>query len=305
MSSTSTTTISTIISTMLLISSDAVIMSSASTTTISTTMLPTSSDPVIMSSASTTTISTTMLPISSDAVIMSSASTTTISTISTVLPTSSDADERGTDTVIRIVIPIIVVVIAFVIAFVTLSFVISMCIKTRKKYKQKGVDNPIYNAHSKYGTKGNAYCPPSIVLSNNPAYNMELSSTISFPHLNGRIVSEHMYETCYDPYDYLEPISTVAKSNIISNFDTRERVSAIYEVPSHVINSGSTDHLSQEQEYLTPCNISQSIPISPGYEVPIMNLPFNALGDEESRYHQPGWIYRSGSNHMHTIVKHL
>ena len=294
----SSTTVSTVISTMLPISSDAVIMSSASTTTISTTMLPISSDAVIMSSASTTTIST-----SSDAVIMSYSSTTTIST--TVSPTSSDPDERGTDTVITIVIPVIAVVIAFVIAFVTLSFVISMCIKTRMKYKQKGVDNPIYNVYSKYGTKGNAYCPPSIVLSNNPAYNMELSSTVSFPHLNGRIVSEHMYETCYDPYDYLEPISTVAKSKIISNFDTRERVSAIYEVPSHVINSGSPDHLSQEQEYLTPCNISQSIPISPGYEVPNMNLPFNALGDEESRYHQPGWIYRSESNHMHTVVKHL
>ena len=289
MSSTSATTVSTIISTMLYISSDAVIMSTASTTTISTTMLPTSSDAVIMSSASTTTIST---------------------IISTVLPTSSDVDENtnssdGVNTVIRIVIPVIAVVIAFVIAFVTLSFVISVCIKTRKKYKQKGVDNPIYNVYSKYGTKGNAYCPPSIVLSNNPAYNMELSSTISFPHLNGRIVSEHMYETCYDPYDYLEPISTVAKSKIISNFDTRERVSAIYEVPSHVTNSGSTDNLSQEQEYLAPCNISQSIPISPGYEVPNINLSFSALGDEESRYHQPGWIYRSGSNHMHTVVKYL
>ncbi len=168
----------------------------------------------------------------------------------------------------------------------TLTFVIITCYTIRRRHINKSaVDNPTYDDKKKSTLKQYAF-----PVNRNPSYSGRNSLSLKVKRVN--VISEHVYEICYDPYEYIEPVSMANKTanSFPVKTDRLTKISAIYEVPfaftlNEVNNSKSSNKPSSgvNNLYLTTSSLIQPPPVSPGYDVPVCpNVLFDKASLEEN-----------------------
>ncbi len=188
--------------------------------------------------------------------------------------------------------------LTIVIIIGTLIFAIMMYYTVKRRQKSKiAVENPTYDA-DKRRSLSNQY---NFQFNRNPSYS---PATLDYHKLRKKVISEHVYESCYDPYEYLEPVKlTINDIPIVNSLPVKSsnKVSAIYEIP-FVLSLDQTADTSKRRcsvnnLYLTTSSLVQPVPVSPGYDVPVCPDVPEEKGkeslEESARYKEPGWICNS------------
>ena len=234
---------------------------------------------------------------------MEISSTSSTVPLTTSLVTDNPLDEQSDGSELLLIgIPIIAIVVTLIIIIGTVIFVALMCSTIRRRERSEDtVENPNYDAKRK--STSNDYAFP---LNRNPSYSAD---SIDYRRMRQKVISEHIYESCCDPYEYMEPVSLASKtasSMPISASNRLTAVSDIYEIPfAFTMNVCPQEKNTKKKvttstrgshQYLTPLPLThQPAPVSPGYDVPVCpDAPEERDTFEESaRYKEPGWIYRS------------
>ena len=192
---------------------------------------------------------------------------------------------------------IVAIVLVLVIIISTLTFVVMVCYTIRRRHTNKStINNPTYEEKRKSTLKQYAF-----PVTRNPSYSGRNSLSLDYCKMKrANVISEHVYESCYDPYEYLEPVSLADKTvNSLPVKTSRlTKQSAIYEIPfAFTLNEiKKSPSLGVNNLYLTASALMQPPPVSPGYEVPVCpNVPSNAKDslEESARYKEPGWVCNS------------
>ena len=193
--------------------------------------------------------------------------------------------------------PVVAIALLTVIIIIgTLIFAILMCHTIKRRQKNKiAVENPTYDTDKKRSLSN------QFQFNRNPSYS---TATLDYHKLRKKVISEHFYESCYDPYEYLEPAKlTINDIPIVNSLPVKSsnKISAIYEIPFALSLDQTTDTIKRpcsiNNLYLTTSNLVQPVPVSPGYDVPVCPDVPKEKGkeslEESTKYKEPGWIYNS------------
>lgn len=227
---------------------------------------------------------------------------------STPSPTTDDMGTLIMGPVIAIAILVTVIIIGTVI------FMILMCYTVQRRLSLKSSA-----AEAKDKCRMSTMSQIGFPVCRNPSYSSATLNTyrgVSGRSTN-RAVSEHLYESCYDPYEYMNPAIELEPAVKCSSGPRKSRLSSsdIYEIPfgtlpacyrppptlnhtSHTLPSrpvyndgnGAVNNL-----YVATVNGWQpsATPLSPGYEAPMCHVEGRQQGLEESAiYKEPGWVYQ-------------
>lgn len=228
------------------------------------------------------------------------ATTSTTSSLSSHTHIATSASATPTTLTDSVLIgPIVAIVILVIIIIIgILVFVLLMCYTVHRRSIIRN-KNSNRNNNKTDDKRKSIMSQLGFPVSRNPSYSSTTLSTRS-KAARSRAVSEHVYESCYDPYEYMGPACLEENlPEIVCKPATRLSSSDIYEVPfGNTLPSRSTcapPPYGINNLYVATATVHQP-PVSPGYEVPV--CPPDAIQkhlsfEESVKYKEPGWVYHS------------